>query len=139
MNYIKNFLRDGLANRKDMPQFEDAEDVKKLDKAVRGLGKTVKNRAIDPNKLRPMQRYVSYKKAKEIDPTLPGNRILVSEDGGIIDGHHRWAAAHWRKRKGKLSNKFRLKAREYEMNSTDLLKLAQKISLKRHKTFRKRF
>ena len=123
--------------RKEMPQFEDAADVEKLDRAVRSLGKTVKNRSVDPFRLRPMQRYVSYKKAKQIDPTNTGSRILVSDDGGIIDGHHRWAAAHLRKRKGKLPKKFHLKIREYEMGATDLLKLAQKISLKRHKTFKK--
>lgn len=138
MNYIKDYDRKGLPHRKDMPQFDDAADVKKLDKAVRRKGKTVKNRSVDPMKLRPMQQYVSFKKAKEIDPAQSGSRILVSADGGIIDGHHRWAAAHWRKREKKLPRSFCLKVREYGMHATDLLKLAQQISSKRHTTLRKR-
>jgi len=132
MNYIKEFDRRGLAHRKDMPQFENKEDVAKLDAVVRKLGRTVKNRGKCPMKLRPMQRHISFKKAKEIDPTRAGTRILVGEDGGIIDGHHRWAAAHWRVKNGKLPKSFRLKVREYGMNATDLLKLAQGVSSKRH-------
>jgi hypothetical protein len=134
-NYIANYPTHGLLPRNKMPQFETTEDVRQLDAAVRRRGKTVRNKSLDPERIRPMQRYVSRKKAMEIDPFTKGaTRVLVSNDSKVIDGHHRWAALHWRNRKE--GTRKRLKVRMYDMVGDDLLKLAMKVSPKRHTTFK---
>ena len=132
MNYLKGRRYKGLSHRKTMPQFQTPGAVRKFDAEVRKRGFTVKNVNVDPRRLRPMQRYVSAKRAAQIDPLTTKSRILVSRDGGIVDGHHRWAAADLRMRKGVLPKTFRIAAREYGMNAERLLQIARAVSRTRH-------
>jgi hypothetical protein len=115
-----------------MPQFQTPAAVRRFDAAVRKRGFTVKSVKVDPRRLRPMQRYVSAKRAAQIDPLKTKGRIIVSYDGGIVDGHHRWAAADLRMRNGVLPKTFRIAAREYGVEAERLLQIARAVSSTRH-------
>ena len=86
----------GIA-RGDMPQFGDtqAEFLQHL----RDQGITTQDAEISPLTLRPIQKEISGRRAgkKYIKAVKSGMGklagIVVSRDGYIIDGHHRWAAA----------------------------------------------
>lgn len=129
-NYLGKAYRH-LSPRRKMPQFDDRVTVRKLDVAVKQKGGRVRTRRVNPFQLTPMQRYVGVERIRNINPKTLSGEILISNDGAIIDGHHRWGAAHYRMRRGDLPNHFRLKAREYDMEGSKLLKLARQVSRKR--------
>ena len=88
----------GIA-RKDMPQIPAEERDRFLADLAKDGVKTTEE-SIDPKTLKPIQKEVSgsrsgaiynrYRKAGEIPEQ---QRILVSRDGFVIDGHHTWGAA----------------------------------------------
>lgn len=85
----------GIA-RKDMPQIP----AEVRDKFIEDLGVDVKEEDIDPKTLKPIQKEVSgsrsgaiYMRYKEADAIPDQQRILISKDGFVIDGHHTWGAA----------------------------------------------
>jgi predicted ABC-type ATPase len=88
----------GIA-RKDMPQIDASLRPEFLsDLAAKGIKTTEED--IDPKGLKPIQKEISgsrsgaiynkYRKAGEIPDQ---QRILISKDGFVIDGHHTWAAS----------------------------------------------
>jgi uncharacterized protein (TIGR02996 family) len=106
--YFKNSL--GL-KREEAPQIPDDKKeqfVKELEK--QGIGSVTKN--VDPIHLRPTQSEWNDKSLAKIDSDweaggekhdfLLNNRVTVSNDGYIIDGHHRWVDARLRGRKLKV-------------------------------------
>ena len=88
----------GLA-RKDMPQIP-AERRGEFLADLSKEGVTVEEEAVDPKTLKPIQKEVSasrsgaiYNKYKEAGSIPTEQRILISKDGFVIDGHHTWGAA----------------------------------------------
>jgi hypothetical protein len=89
----------GIA-RKDMPQVPSDRRDEFLSDLAKGGTKTTKD-SIDPKILKPVQKEVSgsrsgaiYEKYKASGGVVPDEqRILISSDGYVIDGHHTWAAA----------------------------------------------
>jgi hypothetical protein len=89
----------GIA-RKDMPQIPGKERARFLEEIEKSDGITVEKEKVDPTTLKPIQKEISaarsgaiYKKFQE-DGEIPKNeRILISKDGFVVDGHHTWGAA----------------------------------------------
>lgn len=88
----------GLA-RKDMPQIP-AERRGEFLSELQTEGVTVEEEAVDPKTLKPIQKEVSssrsgaiYNNYKEQGHIPTEQRILISSDGYVIDGHHTWGAA----------------------------------------------
>jgi len=89
----------GIA-RKDMPQIPGKERARFLSEIEAELGVTAEKEKVDPTTLKPIQKEISaarsgaiYNKFRE-DGEIPKNeRILISKDGFVVDGHHTWGAA----------------------------------------------
>jgi hypothetical protein len=69
-----------------------------LSEIARDNGVTMEAQAVDPTELKPWQKEVDAGKIGNIFRSNPNgipdkNRILISSDGYVIDGHHNWAAA----------------------------------------------
>lgn len=76
--------------RRDMPQIDVAQFTRMLQR--RGIEST--RRTVDPATLRRSQDGLNPKKVRDIATSgEPIDRIIVSRDDHILDGHHRWAAA----------------------------------------------
>ena len=88
----------GIA-RKDMPQVPaERRDEFLKDLADKGIATTEEE--VDPKTLKPIQKEVSasrsgaiYNRYKEEGGIPEQQRILISKDGFVIDGHHTWGAA----------------------------------------------
>ena len=88
----------GIA-RKDMPQIPGKRRPEFLaDLAKEGV--TVEKEKVDPKTLKPIQKEISsarsgaiYQKFRDEGQIPKDERILVSKDGYVIDGHHTWGAA----------------------------------------------
>ena len=95
--------------RKYMPQFKEAEDVKKFVKFIKkvyGIKSTHTTRKV--NQLRSTQSEISRKRITaliaEPHSILTKLRVplVVSKDNYIVDGHHRWAAYRLKKPQASL-------------------------------------
>lgn len=89
----------GIA-RKDMPQIPGKERARFLSEIEATLGVTAEKEKIDPTTLKPVQKEISasrsgaiYNKFREDGKIPKDERILISKDGYVIDGHHTWGAA----------------------------------------------
>jgi len=89
--------------RKMMPQV-DPENKEKWLADTRKQGVKVVEGEADPAKLKPIQSEISAGKVggimeaiesgkMDLDSGKLADRIIVSKDGYVVDGHHRWAAA----------------------------------------------
>lgn len=86
----------GKIDRKQMPQIPD-QHRDDFVKYMRDAGVGVADAHVDPKSLKPTQSNFAGPKVGAILRTIrktgwPGNPILVTSDGYILDGHHRWAA-----------------------------------------------
>lgn len=86
----------GKIKRENMPQIPD-EHRDTFVKELREAGVTVEDTQVDPKQLRPTQsEFAGPKVGKMLQGMRKegwfGNPILVTSDGYILDGHHRWAA-----------------------------------------------
>lgn len=89
----------GIA-RKDMPQIPSKERDRFLAEIEKTDGVTFEKEKVDPTTLKPIQKEISGSRAGAIynkfadDGGIPKNeRILISSDGFVVDGHHTWAAS----------------------------------------------
>ena len=89
----------GIA-RADMPQIPSSERENFLADIEKDNGITHEKEKVDPTTLKPIQKEVSgsragaiYEKFAEKGAIPKGERILISKDGFVVDGHHTWAAA----------------------------------------------
>lgn len=89
----------GIA-RKDMPQIPGKERGRFLAEIEESDGITATAEEIDPTTLKPVQKEISsarsgaiYEKFREEGGIPPKERILISSDGFVIDGHHTWGAS----------------------------------------------
>jgi hypothetical protein len=80
--------------RKEMPQVEGKNVPKFLD-FLKSNGVKYKEKLVDSKTLRPTQNQFNKDKIQsmiDIIDTKKQNPIMVSKDGYVIDGHHRWLA-----------------------------------------------
>lgn len=92
---------DGLGiERKDMPQVPGKRRKEFLDDIARDKGVTSTIENVDPRTLQPIQKEVSaaragaiYRKFADKEGIPEKERILISADGYVVDGHHTWAAS----------------------------------------------
>lgn len=89
----------GIA-RKDMPQIPGKERARFLAEIEESKGITAEKETVDPTTLKPVQKEISaarsgaiYEKFREKGEIPKDERILISSDGFVIDGHHTWGAA----------------------------------------------
>jgi hypothetical protein len=89
----------GIA-RKDMPQIPGKERARFLAEIEKGQGVSSTAEEIDPTTLKPIQKEISAARSGAIfnkfreDGAIPQDeRILISKDGFVVDGHHTWGAA----------------------------------------------
>jgi hypothetical protein len=89
----------GIA-RKDMPQIPGKERGRFLADIEKTEGITSTAEEIDPTTLKPAQKEISaarsgaiYNKFVEEGGIPDKERILISSDGFVIDGHHTWGAS----------------------------------------------
>ena len=89
----------GIA-RKDMPQIPGKERARFLAEIEAAQGVTAVKEKIDPTTLKPVQKEISASRSGAIfnkfreDGKIPKDeRILISKDGYVIDGHHTWGAS----------------------------------------------
>jgi predicted ABC-type ATPase len=88
----------GIA-RKDMPQIDASRRPEFLnDLKAQGINMTEED--IDPKTLKPIQKEISgsrsgaiYERYRQAGAIPDQQRILISKDGYVIDGHHTWAAS----------------------------------------------
>lgn len=101
-NYF-NQDRAGALSRREMPQVPSTRKEEFLaDISQKGL--TYKHESVNPASLKPTQREINGKSSAEIMQresrrgadafsATPAKSIIVSSDGFVMDGHHRWAGA----------------------------------------------
>jgi hypothetical protein len=89
----------GIA-RKDMPQIPGKERARFLKEIEESQGITAEKEKVDPTTLKPIQKEISsarsgaiYNKFREEGGIPKNERILISSDGFVIDGHHTWGAS----------------------------------------------
>jgi len=89
----------GIA-RSDMPQIPTSDREKFLKDIEKDSGITYEKEKVDPTTLKPIQKEVSgsragaiYEKFAEKGKIPKDERILISKDGFVVDGHHTWAAS----------------------------------------------
>ena len=89
----------GIA-RKDMPQIPGKERARFLSEIEKSEGITATAEEIDPTTLKPVQKEISasrsgaiFEKFREEGGIPADERILISSDGFVIDGHHTWGAS----------------------------------------------
>ncbi|NBR23365.1 MAG: hypothetical protein EBU08_06240, partial [Micrococcales bacterium] len=89
----------GIA-RKDMPQIPGKERARFLSEIEAEQGVTAEKEKVDPTTLKPIQKEISasrsgaiYEKFREDGKIPKDERILISSDGYVVDGHHTWGAA----------------------------------------------
>jgi hypothetical protein len=89
----------GIA-RKDMPQIPGKERARFLSEIEKSEGVTATAEEVDPTKLKPIQKEISsarsgaiYNKFREEGGIPQDERILISSDGFVVDGHHTWGAS----------------------------------------------
>ena len=89
----------GIA-RKDMPQIPGKERARFLSEIEASQGITAEKEKVDPTTLKPVQKEISasrsgaiYNKFRDEGGIPKNERILISKDGYVIDGHHTWGAA----------------------------------------------
>ena len=94
---------EGSMSRSEMPQVPTGRKAEFISD-IKKKGLTVSHESVDPATLRPTQRDINGKSSAEIlqresargDKAFsadPVGSIVVSSDGFVMDGHHRWAAA----------------------------------------------
>lgn len=88
----------GKTDRSAMPQIPDNLRDSFVGE-LRKSGVKVADDSVDPKTLNPAQSNLAGPKVGQLvrmlrrDGSLPGEPIFISNDGFILDGHHRWAAA----------------------------------------------
>lgn len=85
----------GHYSRPDLPQVPSAMLPQYLDD-LRSRGIKVSEESVVPGSLQPMQREVSTRSTARMlsnPEAVFAKRAIVSSDGYVLDGHHRWSAA----------------------------------------------
>lgn len=94
---VSALFKDNLGTvRGDMPQIPNKHKAQFLNElAERGIKSTPQRTQADT--LKPTQRDFNLENIKHLQSAPPkGNPILVSNDGRVLDGHHRWVISAMR-------------------------------------------
>ena len=86
--------RDDGIEREKLPQILQ-KDLPQFINFLKHEGVNVTLGRVNPNKLHPLQNELNVDKVKALSSKLPEIKdqpLLISKEGMIIDGHHRWAA-----------------------------------------------
>lgn len=95
--------------------------------AVKGAGGTISDVELTPKDLTPTQKNFNEEKVQRlIDAGDLGKPIISSNDNFVVDGHHRWLAAH---RKGD-----KVKCRQVSMSIDEILDLCKDADFIEKKT-----
>lgn len=125
--------------RVKMPQFT-RKSVKRLDVVIKKAGFHIKNELRFPQTLRPSQLEISKTKAEDIlkkwgtkiRSNARRDRILVSRDGSILDGHHRWLALIFAIERGILPNNYKAPVHLYSSTGRTTLRIAKMLDTPSH-------
>lgn len=114
-NDIPNLDKSLGKMRHGMPQIKDWDA---FTKNIEELGEKIEDVELTPSDLTPTQKNFNDEKVQRIiDDKKDFAPIVVSKDGFVIDGHHRWLAAH---RMGQ-----NVKCRQVSMSADDILEMCQ--------------
>lgn len=82
-----------LADRKIMPQIRE-KDFDEFREFCNGYGVHSSIITVKNEKLAPVQKHVNKKKVEFLakNPHKANSPIMISKNGDIMDGHHRWLA-----------------------------------------------
>jgi len=105
-------LDDGMGKRRcDMPQLTNFDA---FHKDLTDAGHSLSHDFVKPDTLTPTQKHFNQEKVDKLKANGWGDKgIIISQDDHVIDGHHRWLAAH---QKGE-----KIKARRTSLKADDLL------------------
>lgn len=127
---FQHHLRD--IPRKDMPQLPtNVEGLKPFAAKLAAKGATARLEEVDPRTLRATQSELNAAKVgklagyMEADGWQKGGVLIISKEGAILDGHHRWAGACVAAMSGK---DIKVTALRVDMGIDDLLAVAQESS-----------
>lgn len=95
---IKSLFKDNLGyKRSEMPQIPDGKLKEEFLAGLKKEGVKVQNETVEARSLKPTQKEFNeqniegLREAYDKGEYKPTNRILVSKDNRVLDGHHRWA------------------------------------------------
>jgi hypothetical protein len=118
--------------RADMPQLPtNVEGLKPFAAKLAAKGVKADLVEVDPRTLRATQSELNSQKVGKLagfmtaDGWQKGGVLIVSKEGAILDGHHRWAGASVAAMSGQ---KIKVTALRVDMGIDDLLKIAQESS-----------
>lgn len=125
--------------RSQMPQFTRSS-LKKMDKRMKHRGHTAKKSLMSPLKMKPSQTEISVSTANSILEKWGGkikhharkDPIIVSKDGSILDGHHRYLALLFAIKAGKLPQSYKAPVHMYSSEGRETLKIAKTLKTPRH-------
>jgi hypothetical protein len=105
-------LGDGMGKRRvDLPQLTNFDA---FHKDLSDSGHSLSHDYVKPSDLTPTQKHFNQEKVDKLKENGWGDKgIIISKDDYVIDGHHRWLAAH---QKG-----VKIKARRTSLNCDELL------------------
>lgn len=126
--------------RSEMPQLPSSVDTMKpfIDRLAKD-GIKVDIHPMDPTSLKAYQAELDSKKVAKMYGFMKaggwqeGGLLIVSRDGVVVDGHHRWAGAAAVGATGALvppppPHKMQVTALQVDMNIADLMPIAQEMS-----------
>lgn len=134
----KHLYRDHMREipRSKMPQLPQTVDqLKPFGEKLSKMGVTAYVEQVDPRRLRMTQNQLSSDKVGTIYEHIqsggwqpPSAVIIVSKEGAILDGHHRWAAAAAVAASGKA---IKIPVLRVDLGIDRLLEVANEVSLPR--------
>jgi len=125
--------------RLKMPQFTRSS-LKQLDKVMRKEGYFAQNTRVSPNKLHPSQKDISQSMARSIlkkwghriKSSIKSTPLVVSSDGSILDGHHRWLALRFAMNERKIPSTYKAHVHMYSSPGAETLRLAKTLKTPVH-------
>ena len=125
--------------RSKMPQFTRSS-LKRLDALMRKAGHKVRDTRVSPRALRPSQkdiheslaRGILRKWGKRLRSRARAEPLVVSSDGSILDGHHRWLALRFAIDDRSLPTTYKAPVHMYSSSGTETLRLAKTLKTPRH-------
>lgn len=95
---VKSLFRDNLGyKRSEMPQIPDGKLKSEFIAGLKQSGVSVKEETVPARSLKPTQKEFNEQNIEGLREAFdkgeyrPTNRILISKDHRVLDGHHRWA------------------------------------------------
>lgn len=91
---FRDKIREAMA-RAELPQVPAGSHEEVVERMIRG-GVEVQGADIEVDVLRPVQDGINRQKVENIKDSLQAGEsmrpIVISQDGYVLDGHHRWVA-----------------------------------------------